>query len=221
MLSGIPSTSAGCSGWRDRAGREPRPDRYRQQPPRVHALVDEQGGDGAGEQEADPLVGSSRKDSHGDHLESLQKGRELRARSDARSPLRPLQVHVPAARNRRVPVGARRHQRLVELQGVRAAPPGAHGPRRLDVGAALLRRATAPDFLRSIELHRSWWQSKHPWPSFNHSSAPAMSLLPPPARLHPRRTGSRPGGCFGAGRSGIARIASVTGAPAATVNTVP
>jgi hypothetical protein len=84
----------------------------------------------------------------------------------------------PGDPERREQEAARRHQRLVELQRVRAAPPGAHGPRRLDVGAALLRRATAPDF-RSIELHRSWWQAKHPWPSFKDSSALAMSLVPP------------------------------------------
>ena len=45
MLAGIPSTLAGCSGRRDHAGRAQRQDRSRQQPPPVHALADEQGGD--------------------------------------------------------------------------------------------------------------------------------------------------------------------------------
>jgi len=96
------------------------------------------------------VVGSESKDSHGDHLESLQEGRELRGCSDARSSLRPLQVHVPAARNRRVPAGARRHQRFGELQGVRAAPTGANGPRRLDVGGV----APPCDGSRFPPIHR-------------------------------------------------------------------
>ena len=45
MLAGIPSTLAGCSGRRDHAGRAQRQDRSRKQPPPVHALADEQGGD--------------------------------------------------------------------------------------------------------------------------------------------------------------------------------
>jgi hypothetical protein len=53
------------------------------------------------------------------------------------------------------------------------------------------------------------------------STRPTTSRPHSSARVPPRRTGSRPGGCFGAGRSGAAGIASVTGSSAPTVNTVP
>lgn len=46
-----------------------------------------------------------------------------------------MQVHVPAARTRRVPIGSRSDTRVRELQRVRAAASSAHRTRELEVHA--------------------------------------------------------------------------------------
>ena len=76
----------------------------------------------------------------GEDLGPLEEKSALPTRSHARCTVRPLQVHVSAARARRVQVGAGIDSRLRHLRRVHCSPQD----RRLSLRSEVLRRAFSP-----------------------------------------------------------------------------